>query len=299
MIYLGAENATVTFSHSQGDVMIKIGSIGYNCSHPQGFVVDWKTGPGAYILLLVKTPAEFRLGQEKFEVKPGTVVVIAPSTPTFYKPAGKEYIDDWFYFEIDGDAQKSLSDLGIPINRPAFIGAGDIFSSMIFEMTVEFYSSELYHEDIVRLYTEIFFKRLSRVLTKKLTYKPGLPDEKRTELANLRARIYQAPASVTSVTALAEEMKISVSGLEHLYKKAFGTPIISDIVNSRVSYAKNLLMSTKMQISEVAERSGYNSCYSFMRQFKQRVGVTPSIFRKFAAYGEWNKTNGNSSDSAD
>ncbi len=267
--------------------MIKIGSIGYNCSHPEGFYVDWRTGPGAYILLLVKTPAIFRLGGEEFDVKPGSVVVISPSTPTFYKPTGKEYTDDWFYFETDGDNEKILTDLGISVDRPMYIGAIDVFSTMIFEMTVEYYSSEPYHSEIVELYTDIFFKRLSRVLTTKLAYKPGLPDEKRTALAQLRARIYRSPAELPAVTAIAEEMKISVSGLEHLYKKAFGTSVISDIVNSRVSYAKKLLMSTKMQISEVAEKSGYNSCYSFMRQFKQKVGVTPTAFRKFTSYGKW------------
>ena len=268
--------------------MIKIGSIGYNCSHPEGFSVDWKDGPGAFILLLVKTPAEFVLDKTKHDVKAGSVVVISPKTPTFYRPTGCEYIDDWFYFDTD-NGEKTLADFGIPVDQPAFIGAADILSTMIFDMTVEFYSSELYHEEIVDLLTEVFFKRLGRILTKKLTYKPGLPEEKRTELANLRMRIYNDPSALPTVTGIAEEMNISISGLEHLYKKAFGTSIISDIVNSRVSMAKKLLMSSKMQVSEVAERCGYNSCYSFMRQFKLRTGVTPTAFRKFAAYGGWSQ----------
>lgn len=268
--------------------MVRIGSIGYNCSHNESFVVDWKAGPGAYILLLVKTPAEFRLGDEHFDVRAGSIVVISPETPTYYKPSGDEYIDDWFYFDLTcEDSAKWLKDLGIPIDRPCYIGSADALSGMIYEMTVEFYSSELHHSEIVRDYTDIFFRRLSRMLMKKSSSGHGLSENKRTELADLRSRIYREPAALPSVAGIAEEMKISVSGLEHLYKKAFGTSIISDIVNSRVSYAKRLLMSTKMQISEVAERSGYNSCYSFMRQFKQKTGVTPTEFRKFAAYGEW------------
>lgn len=268
--------------------MVRIGSIGYNCSHSDGFTVDWRTGPGAYILLLVKTPAEFVLGGERFDVRAGTIVVISPETPTFYRAVSGEYIDDWFYFDlVSPDSVKWLGDLGIPINSPCYVGAADDLSGMIYEMTVEFYSSEPYHEEIVAHYTDIFFRRLGRMLQKKLTYKPGLSDNKRTELANLRSRIYREPAALPSVAGIAEEMKISVSGLEHLYKKAFGTSIINDIVNSRVGYAKRLLMSTKMQISEIAERSGYNSCYSFMRQFKQKTGSTPTEYRKFAAYGAW------------
>ena len=267
--------------------MIRIGSIGYNCSHAEGFVVDWKSGPGANILLLVKTPAEFVLGSERFEVRAGSVVVISPDMPTFYKSISGEYIDDWFYFDLDADGRKLLENIGIPFNTPRYVGAADSLSSMIYEMTVEFYSSETYHEDIVAHYTDIFFRRLGRMISKTPAVASGLSENKRTELANLRSRIYREPATLPSVAGIAEEMKISVSGLEHLYKKAFGTSIISDIVNSRVSYAKRLLMSTKMQISEVAERSGYNSCYSFMRQFKQKTGSTPTEFRKFAAYGNW------------
>ena len=270
--------------------MLRIGSIGYNCSHGKDFIVDWKKGPGAYILLLIKTPAEFRLGTNGFSVSAGTVLIIAPDTPTFYRPSGDEYIDDWFYFETDGEEDiERLKALGIPIEKPMSVGAADDLSSMIFEMTVEFYSSEPHHEEIVELYTDIFFKRLSRRICKSTSSKSGLSEDKRTELANLRARIYREPASMPSVAGIAEEMKMSVSGLEHVYKKAFGTSIINDIVNSRISYAKQLLMATRLQISEVAERCGYNSCYSFMRQFKQKAGVTPSEFRKFAAYGEWSE----------
>lgn len=270
--------------------MIKIGSIGYNCSHSEDFYVDWKNGPGAYILLLVKTPSEFTLGDKQFTVNAGSVVIISPDTPTFYKPSGKEYADDWFFFETEDDGKgSSLKDLGIPTDCPIQVGAPDMFSSLIFDMTVEFYSSEPYHDEIVGHYTEIFFKRLSRALIKRLDFKPGLSDDKKTELASLRSRIYSDPASVPSVACIADELSLSISGLEHLYKKAFGTSVISDIVNSRINYAKKLLMSTKMQITDIAEKCGYNSAYSFMRQFKIKTGTTPSVFRKFAAYGAWSE----------
>ncbi len=268
--------------------MIKIGSIGYNCTHPSSFCVDWKSGPGAYILLLVKTPAFFRLGKNEFEVKPGTAVVISPGTPTYYRPLGRKYTDDWFYFDAPDEDIKALSDLGIMIDFPSYIGPIDSLSTMIYEMTAEFYGAEPFHEEIAFCLTEVFFRRLARAIANGSGDLLGISDGKRAELNALRSRIYRDPASLPAISDLAEEMKISLSSLEHLYKKAFGTPIIADIVNSRVDCSKRLLLSTKLSLSEVAEQSGYNTTCTFMRQFKRKVGVTPSTFRRLADCGEWN-----------
>ncbi len=267
--------------------MIKIGSIGYNHSHGDNFVLDCPNGPGAWLFLLMKTPAVMTVRGQTFNVKPGTVFTLEPDVPCCYGSAGENYNDDWFYFDItepEADV-KALEKMGIKINEPMFLGGLDELSMIIYEITVEFYSSDLYHGDIVQLYTDIFFKRLSRLILSKSSREASPTSGRRTSLANLRSRIYIEPGSLPSVAVLAEEYGVSISGLEHLYKKAFGTSVINDIINSRIIYAKRLLLSSNILISDVAEKCGYSCCYSFMRQFKLKTGLTPTEFRRIAVKG--------------
>ena len=267
--------------------MIKIGSIGYNHSHGDNFVLDCPNGPGAWLFLLMKTPAFMTIGEDTYNAKPGTVFILEPDVPCRYGSSGCSYNDDWFYFDMTDSAadRSSLEKMGIEINSPILLGGTDELSMIIYEITVEFYSSDLYHEDVVRLYTDIFFKRLSRLILSKSSHEASPTSGRRTSLANLRSRIYIEPGSLPSVAVLAEEYGVSISGLEHLYKKAFGTSVINDIINSRIIYAKRLLLSSNMLISDVAEKCGYSCCYSFMRQFKLKTGLTPTEFRKIAVKG--------------
>ncbi len=266
--------------------MIKIGSIGYNHTHGSEFKLDCPEGPGAWLFLLMKSPAAMMIDGENFAVRAGTVFILEPKIPCCYGSDGQDYVDDWFYFNMTDSDVDILKNMGISINKPVFLGSVEGLSALIYEMTVEFYSSESFHEEIVHAYTDILFKRISRAVTRKSTHEASPATERRASLVGLRSRIYLEPGSLPTVAVLADELGVSISGLEHLYKKAFGTSVINDMINSRMVYAKRLLLSTNSLVSEIAEKCGYNCCYSFMRQFKLKTGLTPTEYRKRAAVGE-------------
>ena len=51
---------------------MKIGSIGYNYVHDmkyENFIMDRPKGPGAILLLLIKTPAVFKVGGVQYQVR--------------------------------------------------------------------------------------------------------------------------------------------------------------------------------------------------------------------------------------
>ena len=84
------------------------------------------------------------------------------------------------------------------------------------------------------------------------------------------------PDHVGNVDDLAAQAGMSRSGFQHLYKKLFGTTVIKDIIEGRT---KRLLSSTRLTIKEISTRCGYTNEYSFMRQFKEQVGKTPTEYR--------------------
>lgn len=70
---------------------------------------------------------------------------------------------------------------------------------------------------------------------------------------------------------------------EHLsrsFKKHYGITITDYLNGLRINYASNLLINTNIPIIDICFNCGFQSVSYFYRVFKEKNGVTPSIFRK-------------------
>lgn len=65
-----------------------------------------------------------------------------------------------------------------------------------------------------------------------------------------------------------------------LFKKTFGTTIVTFITRHRVAHAQRLLLTTDEQIINISSESGFDSLSRFNRAFKQFTSVTPREYRK-------------------
>ena len=90
-----------------------IGTIGYNYSHGSDFVVDRPNGVGCWLMLIIKTPASFVLGEKKYDVRENSFIVISPETPCRYCASGDTYTDDWIYFGADDGVSVILKEFQI------------------------------------------------------------------------------------------------------------------------------------------------------------------------------------------
>ena len=267
--------------------MIKIGAIGYNYCHKDNFCADNPNGPGAWLFLLIKSDALLTLRGREYAVKPGTVCFISPNTPCSYRAKDGEYTDDWFYFEgMDGEETERFKSMKITVDEPIYIGSFAAVSGLIYTLTVEFYSANIYHDENVELYTRILLNMISRSIIEGTFSERGISTAQKEHLHYIRTWIYHEPKDVPTVAILARSFGMSLSSLEHLYTKIFGISIKQDIINSRMSCAKRLLLSTNLSVAEVGEKCGYQSSYGFMRQFKQYVGMTPTEYRKTQPVGK-------------
>ena len=222
--------------------MINIGSIGYNHTHNKDFCVDSPNGPGAWLFLLIKTDALLTLGKNHYTVRPGTIVIISPVTPCSYKAKKDVYIDDWFYFDdIGQDDIEELKAMCIEIDKPLYIGNYTEISGLLFTITTEFYSANLYRSTLVDLYTRILFKIISRNLIYGAASQTRISKDKKETLYYIRTWIYREPENIPSVEIISERFGMSLSSLEHMYKKIFGISIKQDIINGRMNCAKHLL----------------------------------------------------------
>ncbi|WP_167542996.1 helix-turn-helix transcriptional regulator [Aliarcobacter thereius] len=77
---------------------------------------------------------------------------------------------------------------------------------------------------------------------------------------------------------LAKEFKLSVVHLIRVFKKEFGLPIHSYILNKKVHLAKDLISLNK-PIIEVAQNSGFFDQSHLNRSFKRIFQITPKEYQ--------------------
>lgn len=260
-------------------------SIGYNHIHDADFIIDRPNGAGNYVFLLVKTTSHFVVRGQEYAVAKGSYALFSPETPCSFKALADKYIDDWFHFDLDSNEVEKLKEMGIIFDKPMYLGDVDELSRIILNMTYENYSTDVFHDEIKFKYADILFMKIARILQSQVTTTDSSFSDKKSILITLRTKIYDEPDKISDVSDMARFAGMSRSGLQHNYKKVFGVSIMQDVITSRIERAKRRLTGTNMSIADISRACGYKCEYSFMRQFKERVGQTPTEYRKNKAIG--------------
>lgn len=83
-----------------------------------------------------------------------------------------------------------------------------------------------------------------------------------------------------SLTRLARELNVNSSYLSTLFKKETGKTITDYITDRRISHARHLLDSTRLQVQTVGQHCGFEDVHYFSKVFKRLTGMTPKQYRQ-------------------
>ncbi len=112
------------------------------------------------------------------------------------------------------------------------------------------------------------------------TIEGDISEDYRQQLNRLWRDIHSNPQKDWNIDSIMEDLRISRSHFQRLYKDMFGIGCHEDVINARMEKAKELILYTDMRIQEIAELCGYNNDSHFMRQFKKKTGMTAAEYRK-------------------
>ena len=79
---------------------------------------------------------------------------------------------------------------------------------------------------------------------------------------------------------IAEKLNHSYGYLSNLFSETAFTSIENFIIIQKIEYAKELIISKKQSLTEIADRLNYSSVAHLSTQFKNTTGMTPSQFQK-------------------
>ena len=89
-----------------------------------------------------------------------------------------------------------------------------------------------------------------------------------------------------SLASLSAMLDVSPNHLSACIKKSEGETFINILVRRRMETAQELLLTTDLQIQEIARRCGYTDQHYFSYCFKKYSGTSPVALRRARAAGE-------------
>jgi len=271
--------------------MINVPYAGYNYYHQDGWEINRPNGIRHYTIVFIRNPFYYVV-KEWDELK--TIYVERPSF-LFYRPSDHQqfyrrnapYTDDWIHFIGDEkEIDRLFEDLGLSFSKALTLYDSSEPSSIMQMIAAEARKNSEHRDMIMDSLIRILLYKISDLHGKGddagMDFASGTIESYRRRFNILRNRIYQGgeAARIKGVAELAEEMNMSVSYFQHVYKALYGVPVTKDIIISRIEYASYLLLNQNEGISETATICGYDSVERFNRQFKKIKGCSPGDYKK-------------------
>jgi AraC family transcriptional regulator len=114
---------------------------------------------------------------------------------------------------------------------------------------------------------------------------PALPIRRCGHLAPWQARRAKEFLSANlygdvSLDSVAAECNLSVSHFAHAFRRTFGRPPHRWLMERRVDAVKNLLLTSRLTLAEIAGKCGFADQPALNRSFKRVVGESPGEWRR-------------------
>ncbi len=105
---------------------------------------------------------------------------------------------------------------------------------------------------------------------------PSKDDVERIEV--LREKIQRNPALEYDAQTVADELGMSISKLNRIFRTMYATSLHSYVQDKRLEYAARLLQENDIPISQAAQLSGYTNMSHFSKSFVKKFGVLPKDY---------------------
>lgn len=252
---------------------MEIVSSGYDVRCGGDFCISRPQGLDHFLLLLVRSRAVFEIDGERMETMPYSLFLFERWKPHRFYATGERFVNDWVSFQLTAAEETALRATGVGMNR---LLAADVFvcESLLRLIQLEMRKNGGRETDDALT--------LLRVLLHKVgeSAAPARQNEKYyPEMKRLREWIYANPWQRSSVAELSARIPVSPPYFQTLYRRFFDSTPLADAIESRVSYAKQLLSTTDYSIAAVASAAGYGNAAQFIKQFRELVGISPRKYR--------------------
>lgn len=141
-----------------------------------------------------------------------------------------------------------------------------------------------FSQDVILTNIELLLVYANRYYSRQFITRKNQTHDIVTKTEQLLSNYFKDDNSLKSglptVKYLANELNVSSSYLSDLLKNSTGLTAQQHIHEKLIHSAKELLLTTKLSVSEIAYQLGFEYSQSFNKLFKKKTNKTPLIYRK-------------------
>lgn len=212
------------------------------------------------------------------QLGPGDIYLLNPTDFHSVKSDGAEVFNIMFSENLLDDEllQKILSvekNLLFHLDEKEFGNAVSIISQMV----DEFDHTAGYSETYIKNLLECLFI----ILLRKYDFEfSGSVDKNVSGIRKSVLFMHSHFRENPSMAAAAEVSGFNMNYFSSLFHKVMGKTYKEYLTELKLEYAKKLVLSGQLSISEICYASGFNSLPNFLKTFKLRFGISPGNMRK-------------------
>ncbi|MCI8388072.1 MAG: helix-turn-helix domain-containing protein [Clostridiales bacterium] len=235
----------------------------------------------------------FTVDNVKYKVEQGNVIITGPdiyhSQSSELTDSMEEYCinisisetnDDHNYNSCDEDIHELI---GLIIKHPFYIGGKIDIANEYHELLVEALEMDYGYKERIASYVNSIILRIARLIehseggthlhVRKIT-------SKNINRRMIIDRYCRYNLNGIDIDELCEILYISRRQLSRIVKELYGMTLTEKLNIQRLEYARHLLLSTDMTVSDIAADSGFSSTQYFYRLFSEKYHTSPAKLRR-------------------
>jgi len=188
--------------------------------------------------------------------------------------------DESFFNNIISDAFKQKNFLFCNENYPASMELYSMIKMYIKESTVESPEKRIMLKNLGHTIALLIFRDIikdSRLFLSGKPYSPG-STVKIKKVVEYIKKNYQKECTLDELSEIAG---ISRFYLIRIFKDHMGKTPYDYLLDIRLENAKLLLTKGNISVTDICHECGFNNMSHFIRTFKKKTGITPSLYKKF------------------
>lgn len=249
----------------------------YRLIHKESFKTERPNGASNYQLLYIADgKARFRIQGKMHILEKGTCVLYHPEDEQYYYYYLKDNPDIyWVHFSCKKD-NEFLNKTGFGKENIYYVGAHNSYVRFFDEIISELQLKKpFFEEELQFLVQELLLKMGRNQIREKNIF-----ENYNKEVEEAIRVFHLAPEREFTIKEFTKERGLNYYRFIDTFTHYVGVSPRQYIINIRMTIAKDLLMNSMFQISEVARLIGYENPLYFSRLFKKTWGVSPTLYRE-------------------
>lgn len=263
-----------------GSSRVQPNSIYPSPQHPTGYHFNWEQGRllNEYqINYITEGKGILETQSGKFQIKPGSILIISPTVWHRYRPLQKVGWKEQ-YIGFDGPIAAQF------LSHPLFSAELPVIQIGMHEEVIDTYLKIF---DLVKEEKPGYQQIASGMIVKLLGYLLSFEMQKEftgkriaTIIEEVRFKMRSAVDGNINLEQLADQYYIGYSYFRKMFKSYTGVAPHQYYLELKIMRAKELLLSTDKSVKEISFELGFQSIHYFSRIFKSKTGTNPSELRK-------------------